>query len=104
MLHSQSAALQGKALTASSRGIYNEFAAAAEALSKIQYDPLDVKATQFEPDYQTFCKTVAELERRTSAIISQVPAQGPLPAWGYQQYSAAAQASTLPSQTVLGVA
>ena len=70
----QTHVLQGKALTASSRGIHSEFAAAAEVLFKLQYDPLDVKATQFDADYRHFCKTVMELERRTSAIISQVRA------------------------------
>lgn len=64
--------LQGKALTATARGIHAEFAAAADALSKVQYDPLDLKATQFDADYRAFGKTVSELERRTSAIISQV--------------------------------
>ena len=63
---------QGKALTATARGIHLEFAAAADALSKLQYDPLDVNATQFDADYRAFGKTVSELERRTSAIISQV--------------------------------
>ena len=64
--------MQGKALTASARGIHAEFAAAADALSKLQYDPLDIQAVQFDADYLAFGKTVSELERRTSAIISQV--------------------------------
>lgn len=42
----------------------------------MQYDPLDAKAAQFDTDVRAFRKTVSELERRTSAIISQVRLDG----------------------------
>ena len=64
--------MQGKALTATVRGIHAEFAAAAEALQKAAYDPLDMSVAQFDVDHAHFCNVTAELERRLSAIITQV--------------------------------
>ena len=75
---------KGKALTATVRGIHAEFAAAAEALQKAAYDPLDMSVAQFDVDHARFCEVTAELERRLSAIITQVQSpvvlQGPLSA------------------------
>lgn len=63
---------QGKILTATARGVFSEFNAALDTLGKMQYDPLDTKAAQFDTDLRAFRKSVSELERRTSAIITQV--------------------------------
>ena len=73
---SPQSAVQGKALTATVRGIHAEFAAAAEALQKAAYDPLDMSVAQFDDDHTHFCEVTAELERRLSAIITQVHALG----------------------------
>lgn len=49
-----------------------EFAAALDTLQKVAYDPLDMTVTTFEADYARFCSVSAELERRLSAVITQV--------------------------------
>ena len=64
--------MQGKALTATVRSIHVEFAAALDVLQKVSYDPLDLTVPAFEADYARFCTVTAELERRLSAIITQV--------------------------------
>ena len=68
----QAGSMQGKALTATVRGIHVEFAAALDTLQKVAYDPLDMTVTTFEGDYARFCSVSAELERRLSAVITQV--------------------------------
>lgn len=64
--------VQGKTLTNSVKQIFTDFQAAAEKFQKLNYDAMNVDATQFTDDFAVFCGVVRELERRLGAVIAQV--------------------------------
>lgn len=63
---------QGKTLTNSVKQIFTDFQAAAEKFQKLNYDAMNVDATQFTDDFAVFCGVIRELERRLGAVIAQV--------------------------------
>ena len=65
-------AVQGKTLTNSVKQIFTDFQAAAEKFQKLNYDAMNVDATQFADDFAVFCGIIRELERRLGAVIAQV--------------------------------
>ena len=64
--------MQGKTLTNSVKQIFTDFQAAAEKFQKLNYDAMNVDATQFADDFAIFCGVIRELERRLGAVIAQV--------------------------------
>lgn len=75
---------QGKTLTNSIKQIFTDFQSAAEKFQKLNYDAMNLDATQFADDFSIFCGVIRELERRLGAVVAQVCCR-PLP-----HYSAAA--------------
>lgn len=65
-------AVQGKTLTNSVKQIFTAFQTAAEKFQKLNYDAMNVDATQFADDFAIFCGVIRELERRLGAVIAQV--------------------------------
>jgi len=65
-------AVQGKTLTNSVKQIFTDFQTAAEKFQKLNYDAMNVDATQFADDFAIFCGVIRELERRLGAVIAQV--------------------------------
>ena len=63
---------QGKTLTISVKQIFTDFQTAAEKFQKLNYDAMNVEATQFVTDFANFCAVIRELERRLGAVIAQV--------------------------------
>ena len=63
---------QGKTLTISVKQIFTDFQTAAEKFQKLNYDAMNVEATQFDTDFANFCAVIRELERRLGAVIAQV--------------------------------
>ena len=63
---------QGKTLTNSVKQIFTDFQSAAEKFQKLNYDAMNVEATQFATDFAIFCGVIRELERRLGAVIAQV--------------------------------
>ena len=64
--------VQGKTLTNSVKQIFTDFQTAVEKFQKLNYDAMNVDATQFTDDFATFCGVIRELERRLGAVIAQV--------------------------------
>ena len=64
--------MQGKTLTNSVKQIFTDFQTAAEKFQKLNYDAMNVDATQFADDFAIFCGVIRELERRLGAVIAQV--------------------------------
>ena len=64
--------VQGKTLTNSVKQIFTDFQAAAEKFQKLNYDAMNIDATQFSADFASFCAFIRELERRLGAVIAQV--------------------------------
>lgn len=64
--------VQGKTLTNSVKQIFTDFQTAAEKFQKLNYDAMNVDATQFTDDFAVFCGVIRELERRLGAVIAQV--------------------------------
>jgi len=64
--------VQGKTLTNSVKQIFTDFQTAAEKFQKLNYDAMNVDATQFTDDFAIFCGVIRELERRLGAVIAQV--------------------------------
>lgn len=64
--------VQGKTLTNSVKQIFTDFQTAAEKFQKLNYDAMNVDATQFKDDFAIFCGVIRELERRLGAVIAQV--------------------------------
>ncbi|DBB00313.1 TPA: Dynein beta chain, flagellar outer arm [Trebouxia sp. C0004] len=62
---------KGKTLTNSVKQIFTDFLTAAEKFQKLNYDAMNVDATQFADDFATFCGVIRELERRLGAVIAQ---------------------------------
>ncbi|KAL0038617.1 hypothetical protein WJX79_000048 [Trebouxia sp. C0005] len=62
---------KGKTLTNSVKQIFTDFQTAAEKFQKLNYDAMNVDATQFADDFAIFCGVIRELERRLGAVIAQ---------------------------------
>ncbi len=59
-------------MTNSVKQIFTDFQTAAEKFQKLNYDAMNVDATQFADDFAIFCGVIRELERRLGAVIAQV--------------------------------
>lgn len=63
---------RGKALTATTKNIMNDFNKQLEQLQKVEYDVLNATAEEFNADFDIFQKAVNKLERRLSTVIIKV--------------------------------
>lgn len=63
---------QGKALTSVCRVVHAEFTAAADKLSRAEYNALDLKNEEFAADSAAFKALLRQLDRRVAAAILQV--------------------------------
>ena len=64
--------LQGKLLNAICKAVHSEFVAAAEKLSAVEYDVLDLSVPSYPADAAGFKFLLQELDRRLAAVIMQV--------------------------------
>jgi len=62
---------KGKTLTASIKTIFDEFNAAVDEFTKVDYDIMDIEQKGFEDDFYKFRQRIKELERRLASILTQ---------------------------------
>eukprot|EP00984_Skeletonema_dohrnii_P005277 scaffold1843_cov107-Skeletonema_dohrnii-CCMP3373.AAC.8 len=60
---------KGTTLTATIQQIKNDFQDSVDAIKNLEYDIMDIQATQFDSEYSAFRKFVKEIERRLGAVI-----------------------------------
>ncbi|KAL7445854.1 hypothetical protein ACHAXM_010428 [Skeletonema potamos] len=61
---------KGTTLTATIQQIKNDFQDSVDSIKNLEYDIMDIQATQFDSDYSAFRKFVKEIERRLGAVIA----------------------------------
>lgn len=60
---------KGTTLTATLQQIQRDFQGSVDAIKSLEYDIMDIQATQFDGEYSAFRKFVKEIERRLGAVI-----------------------------------
>ena len=60
---------KGKSLSESINSIHRDFKGAVEKIASVEYDVLDINASDFDENYLNFRQTVKEFERRLGAVI-----------------------------------
>ena len=62
---------KGATMSSSIVSIYQEFDACVNTWYEVKYDIINIEERQFEDDFYKFRKRINELERRTSAVLTQ---------------------------------